>query len=140
MTVMAQKKWIVRGVIVVAVFAAMLIYCVNAMLDYPSDVSVESPSGRYVMQNVPVEKIFMLGGMAYLRVTDRQNPQKVYRTPLYDMQSLDMRPFENEKRVGISWIDFDQQAKTFTISMPQWKESWLNVFISNTPYTNLEND
>lgn len=140
MTVMAQKKWIVRGVIVVAVFAAMLIYCVKAMLDYPSDVSVESPSGRYVMQNVPVEKIFMLGGMAYLRVTDRQNPQKVYRTPLYDMQSLDMRPFENEQRVGISWIDFDQQAKTFTISMPQWKESWLNVFISNTPYTNLEND
>ena len=62
MAALTQKKWLIRGAVVVAVFAALLIYCVKAMLGYPSDVSVESPSGRYVMQNVPVEKIFMLGG------------------------------------------------------------------------------
>lgn len=140
MAALTQRKWLMRGAVVVAVFAALLLYCVHAMLGYPSDVSVESPSGRYVMQNVPVEKIFRLGGMAYLRVTDKQDPQKVYRTPLYDMQSLDMRPFENDNKIGISWIDLDKQAKIFTISMPQWEESWLNIFISNTPYTNLEND
>ncbi|RMQ42165.1 hypothetical protein ALQ04_00996 [Pseudomonas cichorii] len=81
----------------------------------------------------------MLGGMGYLRVIDTQEPAKVYRTPLYDTQSMDLRAFENEKEVGVSWVDFDRQEKTFTISVPQWEESWLNIFISNTPYTHLEN-
>ena len=81
----------------------------------------------------------MLGGMAYLRVIDTQEPGKIYRTPLYDTQSLDMRTFEDAAKVGITWIDFDRKNKTFTISMPQWEESWLNIFISNTPYKVLEN-
>ena len=46
MAALTQKKWLIRGAVVVAVFAALLIYCVKAMLGYPSDVSVESPSGR----------------------------------------------------------------------------------------------
>lgn len=135
-----QRKWIMRGVVIVALFAAVLVYCVRAMLGYPADVSTESPSGRYIIQNVPVERIFMLGGMAYLRIIDKQNPEVVYRSPLYDMQSLDMHTFENERRVGIYWISFDRETKVFTISMPEWKENLLNVFVSNTPYTHLEND
>ncbi len=91
------------------------------------------------MENVRVGKIFMLGGMAYLRVIDTQEPEKTYRTPLYDTQSLDMRAFEDEAEVGITWIYFDRKNKTFTISMPQWEESWLNIFISNTQYNVLEN-
>jgi hypothetical protein len=118
---------------------ALLIYCVNAMLGYPASTTKVSPSGRYVMENVRVGKIFMLGGMAYLRVMDTQEPGKTYRTPLYDTQSLDMRAFEDEAEVGITWIYFDRKNKTFTISMPQWEESWLNMFISNTPYKVLEN-
>lgn len=81
----------------------------------------------------------MLGGMAYLRVIDSKEPEKVYRTPLYDTQALDMRTFEDDAEVGITWISFEKKDKAFVISMPQWEESWLNIFISNTPYEILEN-
>ncbi|RMO18247.1 hypothetical protein ALQ47_00016 [Pseudomonas cichorii] len=134
-----RDKWIWLLGALLMIACAILIYCVNAMLGYPASSTQVSPSGRYVMENVRVGRIFMLGGMGYLRVIDTQEPGKVYRTPLYDTQSLDMRAFENEKEVGVSWIDFDRQEKTFTISMSQWEESWLNIFISNTPYTHLEN-
>lgn len=117
----------------------LLIYGVKLALGYPASTTQVSPSGRYVMENVRVGQIFMLGGMAYLRVIDTEEPGKTYRTPLYDTQSLDMRAFEDEAEVGITWIYFDRTNKTFTISMPQWEESWLNVFISNTPYKVLEN-
>lgn len=124
---------------VLAVLVAVLAYCVCNILGYSASTTQFSPSGRYVMENVRVGKVFMLGGMAYLRVMDTQEPGKTYRTPLYDTQSLDMRAFENEAEVGITWIYFDRKNKTFTISMPQWEESWLNMFISNTPYKVLEN-
>ncbi|MHC8346835.1 hypothetical protein [Pseudomonas sp. RT6P73] len=136
---MFNKKWVWCFSFVLVTSLALLIYCVNAMLGYPASTTQVSPSGRYVMENVRVGKVFMLGGMAYLRVIDTQDPKKTYRTPLYDTQSLDMRAFEDEGEVGITWIYFDRKNKTFTISMPQWEESWLNVFISNTPYTHLEN-
>jgi hypothetical protein len=134
-----KKKWVWCVSFFLVASLVLLIYCVNAMLKFPASTTKVSPSGRYVMENVRVGRIFMLGGMAYLRVIDTQEPGKVYRTPLYDTQSLDMRAFEDEDEVGITWIDFDRKNKTFTISMPQWEESWLNIFISNTPYTHMEN-
>jgi hypothetical protein len=109
------------------------------MQNYPASSTVISPSGRYVMENVRVGKILTLGGLAYLRIIDRQNPQEVYRTPLYDTQSLDMRASENESTVGIAWIYFDKDKKAFEIALPQWESHWLNLFISNTPYVYLEN-
>ncbi|HGM5550173.1 MULTISPECIES: hypothetical protein [Pseudomonas] len=121
------------------VFSVSLFFVVFAMRNYPASSTVISPSGRYVMENVRVGKILTLGGMAYLRVIDRQNPQEVYRTPLYDTQSLDMRASENESTVGIAWIYFNKSKKTFEIAMPQWESHWLNMFISNTPYEILEN-
>lgn len=120
-------------------FSVSLFFVVSAMRNYPASSTVISPSGRYVMENVRVGKILTLGGMAYLRVIDRQNPQEVYRTPLYDTQSLDMRATENESTVGIAWIYFDKDKKAFEIALPQWQSHWLNLFISNTPYVYLEN-
>lgn len=79
------------------VFSVSLLFVVSAMRNYPASSTVISPSGRYVMENVRVGKILTLGGMAYLRVIDRQNPQEVYRTPLYDTQSLDMRTSESSQ-------------------------------------------
>ncbi|OLU28804.1 hypothetical protein BVH03_12140 [Pseudomonas sp. PA15(2017)] len=126
------------GVLLIA-SCAVFTYGVNAMLGYPASSSQVSPSGRYVMESVRVDRVFMLGGMGYLRVIDTQEPRRVYRTPLYDTQSLDMRVFEDDVEVGVTWIDFDKKHKEFAISMPQWKGNWLNVFVSNTPYTHLEN-
>ncbi|MBJ7371095.1 MAG: hypothetical protein JHD19_06545 [Pseudomonas sp.] len=120
-------------------FSVSLFFVVSAMRNYPASSTVISPSGRYVMENVRVGKILTLGGMAYLRVIDRQNPQEVYRTPLYDTQSLDMRASENASTVGIVWIYFNKDKKTFEIALPQWETHWLNIFISNTPYVYLEN-
>ncbi|EJM68148.1 hypothetical protein PMI30_01594 [Pseudomonas sp. GM50] len=99
-----------------------------------------SPSGRYIMENVGVGRWWYWNDMAYLRVIDRQHPEKVYRTPLYEMDSFDMRAFEDEKEVGIVWIYFDLVNKAFTVHMPQWKPHWLNYFISNTPYEAGGND
>ncbi|MBV1809864.1 hypothetical protein [Pseudomonas viridiflava] len=140
---MVKDVWrmlLVRGGSVVALFAVVVYYCVKMMLGCPADVSILSPSGRYEIQNVPVGKVLMFGGMAYLKIIDKESPEAVYRSPLYELQSLDMRAFESENKVSIYWISFDRGKKAFTISMPEWKENLFNVFISNTPYAHLENN
>lgn len=77
--------------------------------------------------------------MAYLRITDLQQNKKIFRTPLYSTQSLDMRDFEDSESVGIYWIMFYKDKEIFSIGMPQWRAHWLNWFISNTPYEIVPN-
>lgn len=134
-----KRKWLWSISLSFVLMFALLAYCVNAMLGFPASTTKASPSGGYIIENVRVGRIFMLGGMAYLRIIDSKEPAKVYRSPLYDTQSLDMRAYEDDTEVGITWIDFNKKNKTFTISMPQWEESWLNFFISNTPYEVIPN-
>ncbi|WP_265534736.1 hypothetical protein [Pseudomonas saponiphila] len=136
---MLRSKWLRRTVLVAVVLGVALAYTVNVMLGYPASTTQVSPSGRFVMENVRVDRIFFLRGMAYLRVIDTQAPEKVYRTPLYDTQSLDMRVFESDHEVGVYWIKFDWRKKLFVISMPEWGEHWMNVFVSNTPYSHFKN-
>ncbi|MGE8101965.1 hypothetical protein [Pseudomonas fluorescens] len=133
-----HRKGIRRAIVLLVALSALLFFVVTTILNYPASSTVVSPSGRYVLENVRVGKIFTLGGMAYLRVIDRQNPQEVYRTPLYDTQLLDMRVTEDDSTVGIAWIYFNRDKKTFDIAMPRWESHWLNMFISNTPYVHLE--
>ncbi len=80
-----------------------------------------------------------LGGMSYLRFTDIENPSHSYRTPLFNTQYLDMRSYEDTDFAGIYWIGFSKRGQYFTISVPEWEESWLNIFVSNTPYEVIEN-
>ncbi|MHC8329762.1 hypothetical protein [Pseudomonas sp. LB1P83] len=134
-----HRKGIRRAVVLLVALSVLLFSVVNTMKNYPASSTVVSPSGRYILENVRVGRILTLGGMAYLRVIDRQNPQEVYRTPLYDTQSLDMRVTEDDETVGIAWIYFNRDNKTFDIAMPQWESHWLNMFISNTPYVHIEN-
>ncbi|CAI8923478.1 DUF1616 domain-containing protein [Pseudomonas sp. IT-P2] len=134
-----HRKGIRIAIALLMVIFALLFYVVAAMKNYPASSTVISPSGRYILENVRVGKVLTLGGMAYLRVIDRQAPQEVYRTPLYDTQSLDMRVTEDGETVGIAWIYFNRDKKTFDIAMPQWESHWLNIFISNTPYEHIEN-
>lgn len=134
-----KRKWLWSIILSFVLMFALLVYCVNAMLGFPASTTKASPSGGYIIENVRVGRIFMLGGMAYLRIIDSKEPNKVYRSPLYDTQSLDMRAYEDDAEIGITWIDFNKKNKEFTISMPQWEESWLNFFISNTPYEVIPN-
>ncbi|MBP5119457.1 hypothetical protein [Pseudomonas protegens] len=136
---MALGKWLRRTILAAVVLGVALAYSVSVVLGYPASTTQISPSGRFVMENVRVDGVFFLGGMAYLRVVDMQAPETVYRTPLYDTQSLDMRAFENDHEVGIYWIKFDWQKKLFVISMPDWEEHWMNIFVNNTPYIHLKN-
>lgn len=106
----------------------------NAQYSYPS------PSGKFILQNVLLAP--WLGpwcDLAYIRVIDTQAPESTFRTPLYDKHYTDMRSHEDDRTVGIIWFDFDKQQQTFEIGVPEWQDSWLNLFISNTPYRIIEN-
>ncbi|WP_123426143.1 hypothetical protein [Pseudomonas brassicacearum] len=134
-----HKSAMFRGAMVLVVLVALLVVVVNKICNFPANVTSIDTSGRYILQNVPVGGILGLGGMAYLRVIDRERPEKAYRTPLYSTQLLDMRLFEDDKSVGVYWLYFNKKEETFDIAMPQWEWHWLNIFISNTPYVHLEN-
>jgi hypothetical protein len=134
-----HKNAIFRVALVLVVLVGLLVVVVNKICNFPANVTNIDTSGRYLLQNVPVGGILGLGGMAYLRVVDKEHPEKAYRTPLYSTQSLDMRLFEDDKSVGVYWLYFNKEEKTFEIAMPQWEWHWLNLFISNTPYVHLEN-
>lgn len=101
-----------------------------------ADVSSLSPSGEYRLENVPVNgPFFLLGGKAYLRIVSTQRPHEVYRSPLYNLESVDMTKFEDDQELGIVWVTWRKHAKDFEIALPDWRENWQNIFISNTPYT-----
>lgn len=119
-----------------------VIFCWNIWIAIraPADISKSSESGRYTIENVPLKGLLsMPRGMAHLRIIDRKNNNKIFRTPLYSTQSLDMRDFEDSKTVGIYWIIFYKENEYFSIGMPQWRSHWLNWFISNTPYEIVPN-
>ncbi|PMZ80148.1 hypothetical protein [Pseudomonas sp. FW306-02-H05-AB] len=133
-----QPRTLIAGLMVLVAWFVLIFYFVKAMLGYPASSMIVSPSGRYIFENVHVGRVLTLGGMAYLRVTDRESPEKVYRTPLYSTQLLDMRSVEDDKTVGIAWMYFNKKERTFDIAMPKWEWHWLNIFISNTPYVHME--
>lgn len=118
-----------------AAFAGCFAWAVQAALNAPSDVSFSSPSGQYVIESVPLSGLLSpSGGMAYLRIINKEHPGRPYRTPLYSIQSLDMRSFENTDTVGVRWVLLDKREPRYRISIPQWRPHWLDQFISNTPY------
>lgn len=127
-----QQLW--RWLVLLGVLA-WVGYQVHALIEAPGGTSFVSESGRYRFQNVPARSwLIPFGGMGYMRVTDRERPGEVWRTPLYSLQSLDMRDFENTAEVGIYWITFNKRDRRFEIAMPQWEPHWLNSFIANTDY------
>jgi len=114
---------------------------IYGLINRQASSSVTSESGRYLMENVPVDSALVaFEDLAYLRITDKEFPKTVFRSPLYSKQSLDMRSYEDDTTVGIVWIDFLKRNQSFSIRVPDWKERWLNNFISNTPYEVVEDD
>lgn len=121
--------------------ALMFGWKINGFINSQTSDSLMSESGRYLIENVSVCGIFMaFGDMAYLRITDKETSNSVFRSPLYSERYLDMRSHEDNAVVGIEWIDFHKGYQHFEIRMPEWKEHWLNYFISNTSYEVIGND
>ena len=105
----------------------------------PSTIAI-SKSGEYLIEHVRAAGILNpLGDISYLRITRIDSPTISYRTPLFRSAHLDMRLHENDQAIGITWIDFIKEKKAFEIGIPEWKEHWLNIFISDTPYTIFPN-
>ncbi|MFC4727580.1 hypothetical protein [Coralloluteibacterium thermophilus] len=122
-----------------ALVTLALVQQVLAIRDAPASSATASPSRHYRIENVPVRSLLVpFGGRAYLRITDLGDG-RVYRTPLYPSQSLDMRTHEDAQWIGIAWVDFHKREKRFEMGVPQWRPHWLNPFISNTPYTVRDN-
>lgn len=125
----------------ILILTGILATQINGLLNRQASSAVTSISGRYLMENVPVDgALVAFEDLAYLRITDKAFSKTVFRSPLYSQQSLDMRSYEDDATVGIVWIDFLKRDQSFSIRVPDWKERWLNSFISNTPYEVVEDD
>lgn len=124
------------SVVLLALTAFVLFGAVHTAINRDAQVSIQSPSGRFILENVSLSP---WSDLAYIRVIDTQAPASSFRSPLYDKHYTDMRSHEDDGTVGIVWFDFDKQQRTFEIGVPEWQDSWLNLFISNTPYRVIEN-
>ncbi|KAB0504437.1 MULTISPECIES: hypothetical protein [Pseudomonas] len=133
-----HKYAISLAVLLCSLLIAIAIIVVEVLGRAP-DYSKKSPSGQYLIESVPASSLLTPRDFVYLRFTDLNNPSQVYRTPLFSELELDMRADEDEKTVGVVFIEFDKSSKAFTLGLSSPKKHWLNFFISNTPYRVLEN-
>jgi hypothetical protein len=112
-----------------------LIFClVKYNIDREASDSFLSRSGKYRIECVDVLFPYVYNRYVYFRFTEVASPARVYRSPVV-RYNIDLSSFENSKQVGVVWLEFEKETHRFTLSYPQWHESWINVFISNTPYT-----
>ncbi|WP_347928368.1 hypothetical protein [Pseudomonas helvetica] len=129
----ASKCLVYAAALMISLVIAIAIIVIGILTRVP-DVSKLSPSGRYLIASVPASSLLTPRDAVYLRFTDRDHPDQVYRTPLFSDVSLDMGAFEDAQTVGVVFIDFDKQGKKFTLGLSNPREHWLDFFISNTPY------
>jgi hypothetical protein len=93
-----------------------------------------SGSGKYRIECVDVLFLYFYSQYSYFRFTEVSKPVRVCRSPVV-RDNIDLSSFEDSKQVEVVWLDFEKDTHRFTLGYPQWRESWINVFISNTPYT-----
>jgi hypothetical protein len=98
-----------------------------------------SQSGRYKIESVNVLFPYVYDNYVYFRVIDLDNPSQIYRSPIV-RDGVDFHSFENSREVGVVWLGFNKRTHEFHVSFPGWHESWINLFISNTPYTVITDD
>lgn len=98
-----------------------------------------SQSGRYKIESVNVLFPYVYDNYVYFRVIDLDNPSQIYRSPIV-RDGVDFHSFENAREVGVVWLGFNKRTHEFNVSFPGWQESWINLFISNTPYTVITDD
>lgn len=123
-------------VLVLLLFACALVFvcALNTVLER-EPYSSTSPSGRYLLQHASAGGLLVpFGGLGYLQIIDLKEPQRVYRTPLIEDWSLDLRMYEDDNSIRIFGLEFIKASKTYIIQWPDWEHHWLDGFISNTPY------
>ena len=135
-----MNKAILAVCSLLAAFALLVGWSLSDALSAPPSVSQVSPKGGYLIESVPVQGLLAPGGgLSYLRIVDRTDGSKVFRSPLFTTRSVDMRASEDSQSLGVTWIAFDKRTQGFTLSIPQWRSDWRNIFFSNTPYEVVPN-
>ncbi|MEN2506757.1 hypothetical protein V8Z77_07575 [Stutzerimonas stutzeri] len=135
-----MNKAILAVCSLLAALALLFGWSLSDALSAPPSVSQVSPQGGHLIESVPVKGLLAPGGgLSYLRIVDRADRSKVYRSPLFTTRSVDMRPSEDSQTLGVTWIDFDKRTQGFTLSIPQWRPDWRNIFFSNTRYKVVPN-
>lgn len=119
---------------VFALVLGLISFLVRYNIDREASDSFFSQSGKYRIECVDVLFPYVYNRYVYFRFTEIANPFRIYRSPVV-RYNIDLSSFENSRQVGVVWLDFDKETHRFTLGYPQWRESWINVFISNTPYT-----
>lgn len=123
-----------------AALALLFGWSLNDALSAPPSVSQVSPQGGHLIESVPVQGLLAPGGgLSYLRIVDRADRSTVFRSPLFTTRSVDMRASEDSQSLAVTWIAFDKRTHGFTLSIPQWRSDWRNIFFSNTPYEVVPN-
>jgi hypothetical protein len=123
---------------VVALVLGSFFYLVIYNINREASDSFLSRSGQYRIECVDVLFPFFYDRYVYFRFAEIANPSLIYRSPIV-RDGIDFHSFESAHQVGIVWLDFNKVTHQFDLSYPEWSESWLNLFISNTPYTVLPN-
>lgn len=135
-----MNKAILAVCSLLAALALLFGWSLNDALSAPPSVSQVSPQGGYLIESVPVQGLLAPGGgLSYLRIVDRADQSKVFRSPLFTSRSVDMRTSEDSQSLGVTWIAFDKRTHGITLSIPQWRPDWRNIFFSNTPYEVVPN-
>ena len=123
-----------------AVLTLLFGWSLSDALSAPPSVSQVSPQGGHLIESVPVQGLLApYGGLSYLRIVDRADRSKVFRSPLFTTRSVDLRASEDSQSLGVTWIAFNKRTQRFTLSIPQWRPDWRNIFFSNTPYEVVPN-
>ncbi|WP_311968392.1 hypothetical protein [Pseudomonas baltica] len=138
---MKNRRWLIYSFLaLMCIFFTVFMLFVRSSITHESSVSFMSDSGDYRLDSVRVAPPFTFRSYAYLRLTEVQHPARVYRSPLMDADSLEMVGFETPNEVGVAWLTFYKSEHRFRVTIPQWTENWLNIFISNTPYEASSDD
>ena len=146
-----MKKAALSALVIASLLALLFGWSLYKTINAPARTQVVSPQGDYLIESVtvfaPLEILSGLlapfsapfsewSGMSYLRIIDRHNPSKVYRTPMFSTRNSDFRfPSEDSQYLdAMVFVRFDKHEQRFIVGMPSWRPNWRNIFISNTPY------
>jgi hypothetical protein len=128
-----------KSIIVVVLVCMFMLLAMFSLAQYniykDAEIKIVSLSGDYRIEYVTVELPYTYKRYAYVRFIELINPGKVYRSPIALADVIDLESFETKGEVGVVWLMFDKEKHKFRMGFPQWRESWLNLFISNTPYS-----
>ncbi|WP_192562871.1 hypothetical protein [Pseudomonas gozinkensis] len=131
-----RSKWICLGIFTFLLSAVIVPYIfVDGLSQRSPDIIELSATRQYVLERVPLRLFPFDDNLAFLRVTDLNEPRKIYRSPLFEIKEIDMGQAFGSRRIGTPFLEFSVEKKIFIIHSVYRGEHWLNRFVANAPYS-----